>query len=62
LDLFHPLVENLYAATIPADPDLVANEVGEYFVKGTAHFDVTVAMDVAAWLPGRGKNPIWKWG
>src|SRR5260370_9515655 len=47
LDLFHPLVEDPYAATIPAHPDLLTNQFGGYFVKGTCDFDVTVTMDIA---------------
>ena len=61
LDLLHPLVENAYAATIPADPDLVANELGGYFVEGAAHFDVTVAVDVAPGFLVGGKKRVWKW-
>jgi hypothetical protein len=61
LDLFHPLVENSYAATIPSDPDLVANELDGYFVEGAAHFDVTVAVDVAPGFLVGGKKRVWKW-
>jgi hypothetical protein len=39
-------------ATIPSDPDLVADEFGWDFVISACHFDVTVAMDRCAWLPG----------
>jgi hypothetical protein len=61
LDLFHPLVEDSYAATIPAHPDLVANELGGYFVEGARHFDVTVAVDVAPGFLVTGKKRVWKW-
>ena len=61
LDLFHPLVENSDAATIPADPDLVANELGGYFVEGAGHFDVTVAVDVAPSFLVGGKKRVWQW-
>ena len=47
LHLFHSLVEDPHAATIPAYPDLVANQFGGYFVKSFAHFHVTVAVDIA---------------
>jgi hypothetical protein len=47
LHLFHPLVEDPYAATIPAHPDLLTNQFGGYFVKGACDFHVTVAVDIA---------------
>src|ERR1700751_3566114 len=47
LDLFHPLVEDAYTASVPSNPDLVADKFGRNFVISARHFDVTVAMDVA---------------
>jgi hypothetical protein len=61
LDLLHPLVENSDAATIPSDPDLVANELDGYFVEGAADFDVTVAVDVAPGFLVGGKKRVWQW-
>jgi hypothetical protein len=47
LNLFHLLVEDSHAPTVPSDPDLVADEFGRNFVISACHFDVTVAMDTA---------------
>ena len=44
LDLFHPLIENAHAATIPAYPDLVTDQLGGDFIEGASHFDITAAM------------------
>src|SRR3984885_8072515 len=47
LYLFHPLIEDSYATTIPAHQDLAADQFSGNFIKGAGHFDVTVAMNVA---------------
>jgi len=39
LDLFHLLVEDSYTATVPSDPDLVADKFGWNFVISARHFD-----------------------
>jgi hypothetical protein len=47
LDLFHSLVEDPYATTVPAYPDLLANQFGRRFIKSLCYFHVTVAVDIA---------------
>ena len=61
LDLFHMLVEDSYAATVPQYPDLLADEFGRYFVIGARHFDIAVAMDVALGFLKTGKQRVRQW-
>jgi hypothetical protein len=56
LDLFHLLVEDSYTATVPSDPDLVADKFGRNSVISARHFDVTVAMDAAPGFLEAGKE------
>ena len=58
LNLFHPLIEDSYAATVPAHPDLVADKFSGNFIKGACDFDVTVAMNVAPGFLEAGKKRI----
>src|ERR1700747_2258759 len=60
LNLFHPLVKNAHAAAVPPDPHLATDIFGRYFVKGASHFDITVAMHVAARFLVAGKKRIGK--
>src|ERR1700751_2448038 len=45
--LFHALVEDPYAAAVPAHPDLAPNKFLWRFVKGFFYFDVTIPMHTA---------------
>jgi hypothetical protein len=45
-------------ATVPSDPDLVADEFGWNFVISACHFDVTVAMDTALGFLEAGKERL----
>ena len=40
LNLFHLLVEDSYTATVPSDPDLVADQFGRNFVISACDFDI----------------------
>jgi hypothetical protein len=58
LYLFHPVIEDSYAAAVPADPDLAADQFSGNFIKGAGHFDVTVAMNVAPSFLEAGKKRV----
>jgi len=58
LNLFHLLVEDAHRATVPSDPDLVADEFGWNFVISACHFDVTVAMNTALGFLEAGKERL----
>ena len=58
LHLFHPLIEDSYAAAVPAHPDLAADQFRGNFIKGAGHFDVTVAMNVAPGFLEAGKKRV----
>jgi hypothetical protein len=56
LHLFHPVVEDPHAATIPAHPDLLTNRFSGYFIKGFRDFYVTVTVDIAPGFLVTGKE------
>ena len=58
LHLFHPLIEDAHAATVPAHPDLATDQFRGNFIKGAGHFDVTVAMNVAPGFLEAGKKRV----
>ena len=60
MDLFHPLVEDPHATTVPSHPDLMSNKFSGNFVKGAGHFDVAVAVDVAPGFLKTGKERVWQ--
>jgi hypothetical protein len=54
--LLEPLVKDPHAAAIPADPHVVADELGGHFVKRAFDFHVAVAMDVTLGFLVAGKQ------
>jgi hypothetical protein len=58
LNLFHPVIEDSYAATVPAHPDLATDIFSGNFLKGACHLDVTVVMDVASDFLQAGKKRV----
>src|SRR5215469_2814353 len=58
LNLFHLLVEDSDRATVPSDPDLVADEFGWNFVISPCHFHITVTMDTALGFLEAGKERL----
>src|SRR5260370_30858128 len=55
LDLFHPMVKDPYATTIPAHPDLLTNQFGGVSVKSTVAFARTFPRDIAPGSFGNNK-------
>src|SRR5208337_4457562 len=58
LHLLHPLIEDAHATTVPAHPDLAADQFSGDFIKSAGYFDITVAMNVAPGFLEAGKRRV----